>query len=299
MLIRMIATGLCTLACLAPPATAQKERQDEPCHLPEAGRPEADISPVPCTAVFPDDTGRDAFILATWPNGLVPYEFDDNVTQVNRGRVFNMMRLIMDVCRVRFVPRTNETDYVHIMDSDRNSATLGYSGGQQFVRITSWGATYIIVHELIHTLGGQHEHQRPGRDKFVEIHPNNIDPDFLFAFSVRPSAVPEGPYDFDSVMHYGAFAFSTNGEPTITVRPQYEDRQDDIGQRSRLSDGDILGLQERYGVPITSDLTNDGRVNGVDLSILIAAWDTDNIDLDNDGVCAASDLAYLLSEWTD
>lgn len=34
----------------------------------------------------------------------------------------------------------------------------------------------LIVHELMHTLGFYHEHQRPDRDEFVSIDLNNVEP---------------------------------------------------------------------------------------------------------------------------
>jgi hypothetical protein len=34
----------------------------------------------------------------------------------------------------------------------------------------------LIVHELMHTLGFYHEHQRPDRDEFVSINLKNVEP---------------------------------------------------------------------------------------------------------------------------
>ena len=52
------------------------------------------------------------------------------------------------------------------------------------------------------------------------------------------------PYDFLSIMHYGAYAFSINGKKTITTNDiQY---QDVIGQRRHMSDYDKKTLNLRY-----------------------------------------------------
>jgi hypothetical protein len=50
-----------------------------------------------------------------------------------------------------------------------------------------------------------------------------------------------GPYDFGSIMHYHATAFSHNGLPTITTL-----RGEVIGQRTHLSAGDIQGVRAMY-----------------------------------------------------
>lgn len=53
------------------------------------------------------------------------------------------------------------------------------------------------------------------------------------------------PYDYDSVMHYDAFAFSSNDHPTIT--PVDESVVlDRLGQRERLSETDVEHIKELY-----------------------------------------------------
>ena len=55
----------------------------------------------------------------------------------------------------------------------------------------------------------------------------------------------------------------------------------------------------RRPTPAVGDLDGDGVVDGLDLAILLAAWETsdDEADLDGDGTVTGSDLAILLSRW--
>lgn len=49
-----------------------------------------------------------------------------------------------------------------------------------------------------------------------------------------------------------------------------------------------------------ADLSGDGRVDGIDLAVLLAAWGTAGhpADIDGDGIVDGSDLSVLLARWT-
>lgn len=68
-----------------------------------------------------------------------------------------------------------------------------------------------VEHELGHALGLWHEHQRPDRDNYVTVHPENSLAEWAASFNALTNEVLQlehtkdlGPYDFNSVMHYGA-----------------------------------------------------------------------------------------------
>jgi Astacin (Peptidase family M12A) len=66
------------------------------------------------------------------------------------------------------------------------------------------------------------------RDNYVEILFQNIQSGRENAFqSYAASRInPFGyPYDLESVMHYGPYAFSKNGEPTIVSLVSFEKRK--------------------------------------------------------------------------
>lgn len=77
------------------------------------------------------------------------------------------------------------------------------------------------MHEIMHALGFYHEQSNPKRDSRVTILYQNIIPEYRYAFDKLSSDVVTSfgvPYDYESVMHYSAYAFSANERPTIVAK---------------------------------------------------------------------------------
>ncbi len=193
--------------------------------------------------------------VSYWPGGIVPYQFDSNVTAANQ----TAMRAAMDeweaVADIHFVVRDGDSNYIHIQNSTQNSSSVGMVTGKQYVNIYNWGWRFIMAHELAHTLGFWHEQSRSDRDTYVTIEWDRIEDGKSGNFDKHNAASHYGPYDFDSVMHYGQCSFSTCGScesdlsncRTITVKSPWATQwQNVIGQRNHLSDYDILAMSFVY-----------------------------------------------------
>ncbi len=100
-----------------------------------------------------------------------------------------------------------------------------------------------------HALGLLHEQSRSDRDRYVTINWQNILANKEGNFYKSSNSDNYGAYDFDSVMHYDQYAFSTDGLPTIQMLPAYCQYQDTIGQLTHLSPLDQTGMQFRYPFP--------------------------------------------------
>jgi len=112
------------------------------------------------------------------------------------------------------------------------------------------------MHELLHALGFWHEQSRTDRDNYVTINLANVQKGHEGNFNKYPTSYIDmlgQPYDFDSVMHYGAYAFAINRSvKTITPRQ----RSASIGQRTHLSDIDIKEIQLLYGCTTDPHVTS-------------------------------------------
>lgn len=247
-----------------------------------------------CTIIRPAGA-RGAIVPDTWPGGIVPYQFESDVSGTNQSRVLNAMNMLEDISGVTFIPRTNESAHLNIGAFGGNWSSVGRTGGQQNLSIYNWTSPLIICHELIHALGRYHQQSRDDRDQYIQVNWDNIDDDYEYNYYVSNSE-EFGPYDFESVMHYSQWGFSTGG-PTMTCLPGYEQWQNVMGQRDYLSDGDIATLQYMY-VSGTADasvlfvqVTPDPVAAGAEAHILSV--------LKNNGAQAAFDataLVYLSSD---
>jgi len=135
----------------------------------------------------------------------------------------------------------------------------------------------IIQHELGHALGLLHELARSDRDQYITIIPENIIPDMEFNFDTDPEAHEGSHFDYLSLMMYGAFTFSRNGEITVDPRDRY--LVSVMGQRLGFSQLDLELLGNIYNCP-NVHLTHTGLT-----SEQSEAYATGNYQIDFQGKC--------------
>lgn len=191
------------------------------------------------------------------PDGSFITVFEtDGVGQPRRDLVEQAMTIWEAAANITFVPRTTQTDYVLIENGTVNSVRgdVGYEPGERTLIMNAWisaNVEGIIVHELGHSLGLKHEHQRPDRNNYVSIDTTIIQQQFLANFPVDNGITiyPNLTYDFGSIMHYSQNAARQNGATgtVITVlEPWTDDWQLSIGQRDSLSYWDKTTMSFMY-----------------------------------------------------
>ncbi|CAH0392866.1 unnamed protein product, partial [Bemisia tabaci] len=188
-----------------------------------------------------------------WLAAGVYYSMDDSVGcpwSQECELVRAAMRSYEEKTCVRFKERSGEKDFVRIFSSSglkkgfSGHADLGRIGGEQMVIIGRWNMN-TVLHELGHTVGLIDEHTRPDRDLYMEVLQDNISPNLLPAFDKEENPnrfnLLGEPLDFDSVMMYGEYAGSSNGEPAFRAKSGRR-----VPERHELSAGDIRRIDDLY-----------------------------------------------------
>ncbi|XP_059958484.1 bone morphogenetic protein 1 isoform X1 [Mesoplodon densirostris] len=203
-----------------------------------------------------------------WPDGVIPFVIGGNFTGSQRAVFRQAMRHWEKHTCVTFLERTDEDSY--IVFTYRPCGCCSYvgrrGGGPQAISIGKNCDKFgIVVHELGHVIGFWHEHTRPDRDRHVSIVRENIQPGQEYNFLKMEVQEVESlgeTYDFDSIMHYARNTFS-RGIFLDTIVPKYEVNgvKPPIGQRTRLSKGDIAQARKLYKCPACGETLQDSTGN--------------------------------------
>ncbi|XP_016329164.1 bone morphogenetic protein 1-like [Sinocyclocheilus anshuiensis] len=203
-----------------------------------------------------------------WPEGVIPYVISGNFSGSQRAIFRQAMRHWEKHTCVTFIERTTEESY--IVFTYRPCGCCSYvgrrGGGPQAISIGKNCDKFgIVVHELGHVIGFWHEHTRPDRDDHVSIIRDNIQPGQEYNFlKMEPGEVDSlgEVYDFDSIMHYARNTFS-RGIFLDTILPRYDVNgvRPPIGQRTRLSKGDIAQARKLYKCPRCGDSLQESSGN--------------------------------------
>jgi len=206
-----------------------------------------------------------------WPGGVVYYAFNANVSAEKRAHFVDACEEWAMFANLTFTPRTTEPNYIRVNEDpslDGGNSAVGMTGGLQQLNVgaNAW-SRFILAHEIGHSLGLIHEHQRSDRDHYVSIVTANISFGQSAQFTRIPSSTHFRPYDFLSIMHYERTSFTdTPGLETITCKPGYEQYQEVMGRfpaNRWLSRGDRESIATMYGPgPALSTVVTNTRDSG-------------------------------------
>jgi len=151
--------------------------------------------------------GNNQFI---WKDAIIPYVIDENVSNDLKIMIQNAISEFHTKTFIKWKDKTNDfQDYVMFVQNNQRSPHTQVGccrkGKQEislchptYPNVKSKLKVACILHEMMHTLGFIHEHQRNDRDKHITLEEKSLEDD-----NFVKDGVPLGQYDYKSLMHYG------------------------------------------------------------------------------------------------
>ncbi|XP_023213989.1 astacin-like metalloprotease toxin 5 [Centruroides sculpturatus] len=184
-----------------------------------------------------------------WKGGIVYYSIDpdlENITDLIT-EAMNHINNATGGC-ITFKQRQYEPDYILFIKGDGCSSYVGRVKGEQHLSLGEGCESIgIILHEICHALGFHHEHSRPDRDKYLFIHWNNINEDYLDQFeTIDPNLITiYNDFDPESIMIYENYEASKDGS-SMAMEAKSGVKLGPPDDKTGLSPSDVYRIKRLY-----------------------------------------------------
>lgn len=191
----------------------------------------------------------------TWPEGKVPYRIVPEMPKRIRERIDSAIMKWESQTPLRFIAMDSSGAsgvryfaQFNYHGSKGCNAQVGMRDQGKEVNVTRVNigdrcSVGQIMHEIGHTIGLVHEHQRPGRDEVLVIHWDNIHDEKKQFFELKENALRDS-IDLNSIMMYRSFStFAIDRARPVMTRL---DGSTWNKQRDRLSAGDLWKIKKMY-----------------------------------------------------
>ena len=132
-------------------------------------------------------------------------------------------------------------NFIEFWAGSNCQSPVGRQGPYNSISLAQGCDTRAAIHEIVHTLGLDHEQKRFDRDRFVAVDTKKVVPEKVDQFTKIESGRDMGGYDYRGIMHYNQYAFQQKtGDVTIAAPYRL------IGTIGGLSDGDVAALHFLY-----------------------------------------------------
>ncbi|XP_033108743.1 uncharacterized protein LOC117110227 [Anneissia japonica] len=180
-----------------------------------------------------------------WPKGIVPFKIQPEALVDKEILRKGMHRWEERTC-IRFVPWNSKVvktlphdDRINFFKEGRCRSVVGRYSIKQF--INACNTLFGVIHELGHSIGLYHEHNRPDRDEHITMLWQNVPPEEAARYLKMMSATTNVEYDLKSIMHYGKYG--PLGTKFVTVDPLL---QYDVGPSSDITFYDAKSVNLAY-----------------------------------------------------
>lgn len=169
---------------------------------------------------------------ALWSYEII-YEIKDSNT-FDTSAIINSFAILEQETCLRFIKKSKQFNYINIYYDINSTISYTDSLGKNlfFENYIVIGENMLneeyIIHEILHKLNFNHEHNRYDRNNYIEINWNNIiyssHKQFYYNFFnvYYEIILLQIPYDYNSIMHYSRYLFAINDTiETIKFKNKY------------------------------------------------------------------------------
>ena len=152
------------------------------------------------------------------PSANVKFFVTRSVSEENQARFEAAAARWEAVADLNLRPRQGgDNDYIRVSNFNRNfvDGNVGHGSGDRTLTMNAWNNPRTITHEIGHSLGLKHEHQRPDRNTYINVNTSILSSGVsLGDYNIDNSIAvyPDQFYDFGSIMHYSQNAGRASGQ---------------------------------------------------------------------------------------